>query len=157
MGRARVCGSRCHEAESSPVQCRCWCGGAFHGDGAAGARAAFVDSFGAPPSAEPRDDAPAELRARFDAALEAVRSSRPPVEDRRPPPPKPRATPRPAAGRRRPLRPEARERSEVRAARAPALLVCDHRGTHYHCEHCCPTATCPWHSRMQKMTKETLC
>jgi hypothetical protein len=39
--RIRRCDSRCHKAKSP--RCKCWCGGAFHGEKGAANREAFAD------------------------------------------------------------------------------------------------------------------
>jgi len=40
---ARICGKRCHNAKTLP--CHCWCGGTFHGELGASARADFGTTF----------------------------------------------------------------------------------------------------------------
>lgn len=44
MGKVRTCDSRCHNAKGA--RCDCWCGGTFHGEKGAGARAVFRDALG---------------------------------------------------------------------------------------------------------------
>lgn len=41
--RVRRCDERCHNAKRD--ECRCWCGGRFHGGRGQGAREAFVAAF----------------------------------------------------------------------------------------------------------------
>jgi hypothetical protein len=42
MRRIRRCDSRCHKAKSP--RCKCWCGGAFHGEKGAANRESFVQA-----------------------------------------------------------------------------------------------------------------
>jgi len=43
MVRAKVCGSRCHNAET--IHCKCWCCGVFHGANGAYNRKHFQQTF----------------------------------------------------------------------------------------------------------------
>jgi hypothetical protein len=43
VGKTRVCGKRCHTARRA--ECRCWCGGLFHGAAGREARDAFAEAF----------------------------------------------------------------------------------------------------------------
>lgn len=43
MGKARVCGARCHNSKKKT--CRCWCGGVFHGAAGAENRLAFALTY----------------------------------------------------------------------------------------------------------------
>ena len=59
MGRTRVCGKICHDAEGP--DCHCWCGGLFHGSKGKAAREAFAAEFGEDPKGElPDHDGRAE-------------------------------------------------------------------------------------------------
>lgn len=67
MRRARVCGKICHRAKRD--QCRCWCGGLFHGKQGEAAREAFTSSFGEDPKGE------RPQLARFRAAIELAQAA----------------------------------------------------------------------------------
>lgn len=43
MGKTRVCGGTCHKAKKP--NCRCWCGGVFHGSAGELARVEFAAAF----------------------------------------------------------------------------------------------------------------
>ena len=53
MGRTRVCGKICHDAEGP--DCHCWCGGLFHGSKGKAAREAFAAEFGEDPKGQVPD------------------------------------------------------------------------------------------------------